>query len=124
MTDRAILTAKITNRGSVANIIATILNVTDDWPRSVAGTLFIDDPERGIHCFDRRGAAGFFGWLRSIFPIYWKKGPLLPSQAEVFAELERRARRYDAIELLPDERQIGGIYYRGTTPEPGERIVS
>ena len=111
---------EITNDGLVSEIIAQICTLTNNWPRSAAGTLFIDDPKRGIHYFDQRGAAGFFGWLRSRFEVKWPNGPSLPTQAEVFAELERRARRYEAIELLPHEPQIRGIYYRGATPKPGD----
>jgi hypothetical protein len=42
------------------------------------------------------------------------------SQAELFAEIERTSKRYEAIELLPHEPPMAGIYYRGQAPNPGD----
>lgn len=112
--------AAISNRGSVSQVIADIRSVTDDWPRSVGGTLFIDDPKLGIHYFDRQGVNGLFGWLQSQGEVRWEAGSTLASKAEVFAELQRTATRYRAIELLPHEPRVDGVYYRGALPESGD----
>ena len=101
-------------------INSKIRELTGDWPRSVAGTLFIDDPELGVHYLDKKGVAKLFGWLRSQFNVSWKGGATRPKQEEVFAELERTATRYNGIELLPHEPAMEGIYYRGATPPPGD----
>lgn len=110
---------KITNTGPLPETITTLQQATQNWPRSVAGTLFIDDSVDGIHYFDRRGAAGLMGWMRSQFDVQWEGGPGRPTQAEFFAEVERTAPRYGAIELLPHEPLIDDIYYRGTAPAAG-----
>lgn len=110
----------ITNQGSVSQIIAEIRKATGDWPRSVGGTLFIDDPQWGIRYFDQQGTDRLFGWLRSQFEVRWESGSTRPSRAEVFAELERTATRYKAIELLPHEPRVEGIYYRNEFPESGD----
>lgn len=110
----------ITNQGSVSQIIAEIRHATGDWPRSVGGALFIDDPELGVSYFDQQGTDRLFGWLRSKFEVRWECGSTRPSRAEVFAELERTATRYKAIELLPHEPRVEGIYYRNEFPESGD----
>ena len=110
----------IVNSGLVSEVIAKIRVLTDDWPRSVAGTLFVDDAKLGVHYFDKHPVAGLFGWLGSTHPIQWRNGVGKPTKEEVFAELRRSATRYDAVELLPYEPLIERIYYRGKTPPPGD----
>src|SRR5207247_1037554 len=67
-----------------------------------------------------RTTAGLFGWLRRHCKVKWAKGGNFASQAELFAEIERTAHCYKAIELFPHEPPIAGIYYRGGTPELGD----
>lgn len=105
---------------SMSEIIETIKALTGDWPRRIDNILFVDDPQHGLDYFDRRTTAGLFGWLRRHYSVSWSRGASLVSQAELFAEIERTATRYEAIELLPHEPHIGNIYYRGTTPAPGD----
>lgn len=102
------------------DIIQTIFSQTGDFPRRVDNMLFVDDPEHGLDYFDRRKTAGLFGWLRRHHEVTWAKGGNLVAQNELFAEMERTAQRYQAIELLPHEPPISGIYYRGTAPPPGD----
>ncbi len=105
---------------SMSAIIDTINKRMGDWPRRVDNMLFVDDPRHGLDYFDRRTTAGLFGWLRRSCKVTWAKGGSLVSQAELFAEVERTAQRYEAIELLPHEPPMGGIYYRGQAPKPGD----
>lgn len=103
----------------MGDILEEIDELRDRWPRRVDNTLFVDD-EHGLSWFDRHKAPGLFGWLQRHHPVDWKRGASYVSQTELFAEMERTAHRYDAIELLPHEPPIEGIYYRGTTPPPGD----
>ncbi len=105
------------NSGLTSDIIRRIRDVTEDWPRSVAGTLFVDAPTTGVHYFDKQPVEGLFGWLGAQHPIHWMKNG--PTKGEVFAELRRTAIQYAGIELLPHEPLIEGTYYRGKVPEPG-----
>lgn len=105
---------------SMGDIIDTINQRMGDWPRRVDNMLFVDDPKHGLDYFDRRTTAGLFGWLRRHNKVTWAKGGNLVSQAELFAEVERTTQRYEAIELLPHEPPINGIYYRGQSPKPGD----
>ncbi len=105
---------------SMSAIIETINQRMGNWPRRVDNMLFVDDPRHGLDYFDRRTTAGLFGWLRRHRKVQWTKGGSFVSQAELFAEIERTAKRYEAIELLPHEPPIKGIYYRGEAPKPGD----
>jgi hypothetical protein len=105
---------------SMNDIIDLINQRMGDWPRRVDNMLFVDDPRHGLDYFDRRTTAGLFGWLRRHCKVTWTKGGSLVSQAELFAEIERTANRYEAIELLPHEPPMAGIYYRGQAPKPGD----
>jgi len=105
---------------SMSAIIETINQRMGHWPRRVDNMLFVDDPKHGLDYFDRRTTAGLFGWLRRHCKVSWIGGGSFVSQAELFAEIERTTRRYDAIELLPHEPPITGIYYRGQAPQPGD----
>jgi len=105
---------------SLPDIIADIHRHRDNFPRRIDNVLFIDDPKHGIDWFDRRGSSGLFGWLRQHHDVNWKSGSHLVTRDELFAELERTAKRYDAIELLPHEPPIGGFYYRCNPPVEGD----
>jgi len=105
---------------SMTEIIDSINHVMGDWPRRVDSMLFVDDQRHGLDYFDKRTTAALFGWLRRRYKVTWGKGGNLVSQAELFAEIERTTRRYDAIEVLPHEPPISGIYYRGKAPDPGD----
>ena len=104
---------------SMSEIIENIRRHADDWPRRVDNMLFVKG-EHGIDYFDRRTTAGLFGWLRRLFRVDWKAGGNFVSASELFAEIERTAPRYDAIEVLPHERPIEGIYYRYPAPPAGD----
>ncbi len=110
----------ITVPKAMGQIIDEINARTDNWPRRVSNMLFVDDPTHGIDYFDRRTTAGLFGWLRRRAAVKWAKGGSFVAQAELFAEIERTTKRYDAIEVLPHEPMIPGIYYRGVAPPPGD----
>jgi hypothetical protein len=103
---------------SLANIKEELHKITDGWPRRVGNVLFVDDGH--IHWFDRRTASGLFGWLKNKSVVEWHRGSNYLEKAELFAELERTAQRYDGIELLPHEPPFPNIYYRGDAPPPGD----
>lgn len=97
---------------TMPEIIAEIKQRTGDWPRRIDNMLFVDDPEYGISFFDRRTKAALFGWLRRHFEVRWAGGGCFVGADELFAEIERTATCYSAVELMPHEPPIEGIYYR------------
>jgi hypothetical protein len=103
----------------MSTIIDAIIRRIFNWPRRVDRMLFVDDEHHGLDYFDRRTTAGLFGWLRRNVHVDWRTGSDYVAQAELFAEFERTAQRYDAIELLPHEPPINGIYYRCDAPKTG-----
>ncbi|MCA9259659.1 MAG: hypothetical protein KDA61_10690 [Planctomycetales bacterium] len=105
---------------SMNEIIQQIRRETCGWPRRVDNVLFVDDDEHGLDWFDRRTTAALFGWLRRRATVRWAQGGNYVGQAELFAELERTAERYEAIELHPHEPLIDGVYYRCKSPPPGD----
>jgi hypothetical protein len=105
---------------SMSEIIDAVNDRMQGWPRRIDNMLFVDDPTYGLDYFDRRTTAGLFGWLRRHNKVQWAKGGDFVAQAELFAECERTAQRYEAIELLPHEPPVAGIYYRGNAPEQGD----
>ena len=113
-------TKTITVPKSMSELTGAIFEHSGGWPKRVDNMLFVDDPSHGMSYFDRRTTAGVFGWLRGKFKVDWAKGGRYAAQGEVFAELERTADRFDAVEVLPHEPTVAGIYYRGNRLQPGD----
>ena len=98
-------------------ILEKTLADTDRWPRRVGGSLFVDDG--GIQWLGRSSA--LFGWLANkCGVIQWHRKTGCVSKDEFFAELQRVAKAYDAIETLPHYPTIEDHYYACKTPEPGD----
>lgn len=104
----------------MSEIIDLINTSKGGWPRVVDSMVFVDDENHGLSYFDRHKSAGLFGWLKRSCKVTWAKGISLVTQAELFAEIERTAQRYEAIEVLPHEPKLPNIYYRGKAPSPGD----
>jgi phage/plasmid primase-like uncharacterized protein len=115
-------TKSVTAPIPMGDIIATINARMGNWPRRIDRMLFIDDPQHGLDYFERRTTASLFGWLRRHNTVRWMKGGDYVSEAQLFAEIERTAQRYEGIELLPHEPPIANFYYRGEAPKPGDGL--
>jgi hypothetical protein len=100
-------------------IIKDVHERSGNWPRRIDTLLFVDDPINGLCYFDKRTAAGLFGWLRRHNQVRWKGGGRFVRESELFAELERTAHKYVAVESLPHEPTIPDIYYRHAEVTPG-----
>ena len=99
---------------SMAEIVKLIDDKTNGWPRRVDNALFVDD--RGVCWLERPPA--LFGWLgRHHGVIHWHRARGCVNKEELFAELQRTAKQYAAIEHSPHEPLIGGHYYACKTPE-------
>lgn len=102
----------------MANVITNILNTTSDWPRRVGGSLFVDNGGV-INWLDRPPA--LFGWLsRKCGIVEWHRKTGCASKEEVYAELQRTATIYEAIETMPHYPVIPDHYYTCKTPMPGD----
>ncbi|NLS92477.1 MAG: hypothetical protein GXX96_09965 [Planctomycetaceae bacterium] len=101
----------------MADILLAIEEATNGWPRRIGGKLFVDDGE--IQWLDKSSA--LFGWLAHKQGIVeWFRNRGCVSKEEVFAELERTAEAFDAIEWLPHEPPIQRHYYACKMPPPGD----
>jgi hypothetical protein len=104
----------------MADIVDEVQAYTHGAIKRVDNVLFVDDRQHGLHCFDRNPVAGIVGYLRSLFDVRWAKGGDFVGQAELVAELQRTAPRFDTIELLPHEPLVPNVYYRGDAPQLGD----
>lgn len=83
---------------------------TDGWPRRVNDVLFIDDPQHGLATFAK--PANLFGWLHTrVGRVEWRSTSNCVARDELFAELQRVAHRYDAIESHPHFPRLASHYY-------------
>ena len=104
---------------TIAEILKHIDKKTDGWPRRVGQDLFIHDLQHGISFLPR--VSSVFGWLaHKVGAVRWYKGAAAVNQAEVFAELQRTAQAYHAVEELPHEPPMQGHYYACEAIPPGD----
>jgi len=100
-------------------VTARIFDASDNWPRRVDDALFVDVPPRGVTWLD--SPAALFGWIQDRHGVIaWRRSGGCVTQAETFAEVARNATAYDEVASLPHEPAIEGVYYSGSTPEPGD----
>lgn len=91
------------------DIIITIMEQTDGWPRRVGGCLFIQD-EGGVHWLENSSA--LFGWLSSRSGVIeWAKSTGCVTKEELFQELCRTAESYISVEELPHFPPLPRHYY-------------
>jgi hypothetical protein len=104
----------------MVEILATIADQTEEWPRRVGSALFVHRGGESISWLESSSA--LFGWLgaRTGTPAKFSSNPILHTKAEVFAELQRTAIDYSAVEELPHEPQLPGHYYACNFPPAGD----
>ncbi len=102
----------------IAEVLLRIHAATENWPRRIGSALFTHDAA-GLAWLPNEAA--LFGWLgHRTGIIHWYRVVGCSSRGEVFAELQRTAERYEAIEELPHHPPIGRHYYACQTPTPGD----
>ncbi len=98
-------------------VIGKTLADTDNWPRRVDSSLFVD--EGNIQWLRR--SSSLLGWLaRKCGVIQWHRITGCISKDEFFSELQRTATAYKAIETMPHHPMIEGHYYSCKTLESGD----
>jgi hypothetical protein len=103
---------------TMSEVVEAIQTETSGWPRRVDSALFVDDGGE-LAWLDRPPAV--FGWFaRKCGLVDWRRITGAVSKEETFAELQRTAPAYKAIETLPHEPAIAGHYYACPFPEPGD----
>lgn len=106
----------------MSQVLAAIYERTSNWPRRVGPAIFTHDedrPDSPIDWLDSAPAA--FGWLSSACGIVdFRRGNGCVTKEEVFYELKRGSRRYDAVEELPHFPPLANHYYACSAPEPGD----
>ena len=100
------------------DVLMKIRKTTDDWPRQVEGSLFVNS---GGQISFLPSPPAPFGYLQNKTGIIeWSRTSGAVSKEEVFHELQRTATGYIAIEPLPHHPQMPGHYYAGPQPESGD----
>ncbi len=102
----------------IGEILQQITEVTNGWPCRIGNLLFVDDS--GISYFEKQPS--LFGWLgRSTGkPPRFANRPGFHTKGEVFAELQRTATNYQAVETFPHEPLMPDHYYGCCLPDPGD----
>lgn len=92
------------------DIIISIMDHTDGWPKRVGGCLFIHDGD-GVHWLENTSA--LFGWLAyRVGIIEWSNQTIgCVTKDELFQELCRTVEAYIAVEELPHFPPLPGHYY-------------
>lgn len=102
----------------MAEILQTIHDATGGFPRFAGGDLFVYDKQHGLATI--KNAAGLFGWLTSRCGVNWHRTQGCIPKEEVFAELQRTAHRYRAIEVMPHHPHLADHFYACETPASGD----
>jgi hypothetical protein len=105
---------------NLSTITENIKEATGNRFLTVDGVLLADDPKYGICDFSRHKSAGLSSYLQEKFQFNWSKGQGMVSTSELLAGLERISPKFDAVEFLPHEPMIPGIYYSCETPPVGD----
>ncbi len=93
----------------MVDIIRNVTDATNGWPCRVGSALFAYSQERVDWI---SSAAALFGWLGSQTGVVdWKRGEGYTTKDELFAELRRVAKAYDAVELLPHVPPLATHFY-------------
>ncbi|HUY32857.1 MAG TPA: hypothetical protein VMV69_08755 [Pirellulales bacterium] len=97
--------------------IDTIRTATGNWPRRVSDVLFVP-AERSISWLEK--PASLFGWAGAMSGIVsWRTGIGYVTKQEAFCELQRTAKVYHGVEVLPHWPTVDGHYYATPTPACG-----
>jgi hypothetical protein len=100
-------------------VLADIREATGDWPRRMGPALFVADGQGGVSWLESEPA--LFGYLgHRTGCIKWHKCLGAPTKAEVYAEVQRTATAYLAVEELPHYPQMPGTYYACREYQPGD----
>jgi hypothetical protein len=102
---------------TMAQILASMRQLTGDWPRRVGNCLFVHD-KHGIAWLDTPSA--LIGYLHTrVGKVVWHGGPSFVKQGEMFAECERTSTEYVNVESLPHEPMLTDHYYACEEIPPG-----
>ena len=109
----------ITEAIPMSEIIDELFGRTDGWPRCVNRLMFIDDPAHGIHVLQK--TANLFGFLHTkIGKVEWYRNPGCVTREDLYAELQRTATNYKAVEAYPHFPPLSGHYYSHPAIVPGD----
>lgn len=99
-------------------IQSEIDRMADSWPRRIGSALFVHEGEQISWLGTPAAMMGFLGSKTGAPPVF-SEGAGLHTRADVFAERQRTATAYSAVEILPHEPPMEGHYYACETPAPG-----
>lgn len=128
VTKKGATTETIYTPRPVADITRDILARTGGWPKQVNGDLFAVDDSGSPQYL--KNATQLMAWLDRQTRLEWKDygtgGIKLPSAWTVFEDLRTATEGYEAVEVVPHEPALPGIYY---LPHPiaggdGETLAS
>ncbi|HEY1599246.1 MAG TPA: hypothetical protein VGG64_06565 [Pirellulales bacterium] len=100
------------------DVLENLRRITGDWPRRVGRALFVVE---GNEVCWLNSPAGVFGWAAAKHgQVPWHRGTAFVSKEEFYAELQRTATAYDAVERIPHVPFMPRAFYVGGMPEPGD----
>lgn len=101
---------------AINTIIAENAKVTGNWPRRVSDALFIHEHDTVDFL---RSESHLFGYYHALADVTWTRGSRYVTKSELFAELQRKATAYHAVEKLPHEPRLATHYYTCGEIAPG-----
>lgn len=92
-------------------ILKRLLRATGDWPRRVSDMLFVHEEGRPVSWLD--SVPSLFGFVggKTGKPAHFERRADSHTKEEVYSQLQRRAKEYQAIELFPHEPPQANHYY-------------
>ena len=104
----------------ITAIMDIISKLTGGWPRCVGGSLFVpNDGRPGVSWIpDTDALFAYFGRATG-HPPEFKGMPGHHTKRELFADMLRTAKQYEAVEELPHEPPMPGHYYACEMPSSG-----
>lgn len=90
-------------------IIGDLLQATENWPRVVAGKLFVPSGNKAHRPLVK--PEELFAWLGLRFQVDWWQGPGAMTKAEFFAALKMRCTSFQRHEVYPHYPPVSGILY-------------
>jgi hypothetical protein len=104
----------------MADIVAQVRRITQNWPRVCDGRLFVSDAEVGVRFIDRSSQLTAYLSDGLHDPPNFKRSPGFISELVLFEHLHVCQTRYEAIEFAPHEPRFSNRYYACEDIQPGD----
>jgi hypothetical protein len=101
------------------DVVVELTNLTGGLPKRLGDRLFVPDGDRRPLFLE--SADALFAWMHAVgIRTSWRQGPGLVTRLEFFHQLRQGAEQFWAVEFLPHEPRIPGVYYLAKSPRDGD----